>query len=183
MRAHSRAVRTLALPTRASSPICRNGTIRSRRINLPTASALGLKSWKSLRFLTGQRSCSSEDRGRPRLTLSVTYAPCDPSRLTVAHPASRKPLEPTQRWSPALRARLEATRRCPRGWSCPRCQQPQSLSRSLAGYVSPPSVQLTPTALFHLALSRPSVSPTCAGSCSLYTRSRPSRAAARCAQK
>ena len=96
------------------------------------------------------------DRGRVRLrrTQCAADANRDPSRLTAAYPASRKPLAGTRRRSPARRAHSKPSCQRPPRWTRSRRRQPESLTRSLAAYRSPPSVQFTPRVLIHQALSR-----------------------------
>lgn len=87
------------------------------------------------RQLSGIRSGSPDDgpsRIKPR-----------PNRLRV--PSAH---------TPTLRACSVSIYHSPARGAQSRCRQPQSLTRSLAGHHSPLCIQLTPNALFHLALSR-----------------------------
>ena len=92
-------------------------------------------------------ACGGFGAPRPRAparTLDALYANCDPSRLTTAKQPSRIRLTRIRHRSPALCASLKPTRHGPPRWPWSCCQNPKSLTRSLAEWLSAPSVRLTP---------------------------------------
>lgn len=98
----------------------------------------------------GSRSCAGAPA--PNATRYAGY--CDPGRRIGTKQPSRNPLAFTWRGTPIPRTCPARICHCTprRAWVHRR--QPRSLARSLADWHPPPGVQLTPRALFHLALAR-----------------------------
>ena len=96
------------------------------------------------------------DRGRVHLrqTQIVACANSDPSSWPPRNDALGNRSRPPGVRNLSRRAGLKPIRHGPAHWTCSRCGQPKSLTRSLVGWGSPLNDQLTPKALFHQASLR-----------------------------